>query len=328
MSIRAASALPTAMFCSCVALAMHAGPARASTVAPMTIRELADLAGQVIAADVAAVQSYWHQARGRIETRVTLANVEYWKGEHPGATNAFTLVVPGGTLGKRQMRVCCAPHFEPGQRRVLFLLPEYKTFPTVGLGQGAFLVRQDAAGVDRVYVDGGFAVTGFDDDGYPLLTAGGDQPGTHAAQPGGRAPAAAKRRHAKSQPAAEPAANSPRCVQDRLRGSSGPVVRDATAAAAEPMTLAGFRSHVQPILDASRDHQMSRPAGEPLLVRLQPTSLKLSPRQNAIEEQTPVGEPSASRRGKGQVDAAEPATPRPAKGRNRQHRSEKPEARQ
>lgn len=248
-------------------VACGASAAMASSVAPMTIGEMADHAAQVIVGEVSAVRSYWHDGRRRIESEVMLANVEYWKGGEAVAGEAFRLIVPGGEVDARRYRLCCAPEFSVGQRRILFLLQEYRTFPTVGLWQGAFLLHRDHAGIERVYQDGGGAVVGIGEDGNLRVEVDGSM--------GANAPHA----HAR---AVRNAGAGGRAL-DRLRGTTGPAVREVTRpdAPAEAMTLAQFRERLMPVLAASRQHRLHGPAGQPVDVALQPTNLKLSPREQA-----------------------------------------------
>jgi hypothetical protein len=67
------------------------------------------------------------------------------------------------------------------------------------------------------------------------------------------------------------------------------------------MTLSAFREHVQPILDASRDHGMTRAAGEPVHVELRPTALMPSEREALSAAEASAGGASNVARGAGQV---------------------------
>jgi len=226
-----------------IASQLTAAPARASTVVPMNVSTLAGHAGQVIVGDVASVRSYWADAPRRIETLVVFENVAYLKGRLADSSETFSLVVPGGVVGEMQMRLCCAPVFRPGERRVLFLLPSYKTFPTVGLGQGAFRIVTDADGVDRIYQHG-VAVTGFDAEGLVRLASG-----------------------------VRPSAHDHVIAGDRVRLAT-PV---PTRASAQAMRHEDFVAHLRPILAVSRDHKLTEPAGKRVLVELRPVPLKTSP---------------------------------------------------
>jgi|GEM_PF-1702882 len=213
--------------------------ARASSVVNMNGERLSHHAGQVIRADIATVESYFADNPKRIETRLSLTNIDYWKGGYDGAPESFELVVPGGRVGKSQMRICCAPDFKPGQQWVLFLLPQYKTFPTVGLGQGSFLIKADETGVQHVYQEGFAGITGISDAGDFQYAIYDQRPAhAHAALDGLTVRAAQPTPHKKL------------------------------------MTLAEFRKALQPILDGSHDYRMTKPAGERIPVIYHPTSLK------------------------------------------------------
>lgn len=190
---------------------MFASAAIASSVVPMSVATMADHAGQVITGDVVALRSYWIDEPRRIETEVTFAGVTYLKGAPADADGTFTLRVPGGTIGDLQMRIEGAPRFAAGETWLLFLLPTYKTFPVVGIDQGAYRVVHDADGVDRVH-RGGLP------DGEP-------------------------------QPA---------------------------------LSYAQFAGQIAPILDASRDHGLTEPAGRPAPVRHEAVPLRRVTTQRTV----------------------------------------------
>lgn len=207
---------------------------RASTVIPMSLQTMADHAGQVIVGTVVASRSYRIDNPRGIETEITLEGVEYLKGERPDSPSRFTLRLPGGTVGDRQMRVCCAPVPAIGEKWLLFLLPEYKTYPTVGLYQGAFRIVADAKGVERVYRALNEPVTGFDGGGWVRISG-------------------ARSRH-----------NHDRLVAtNRVRV----VELEPTQPAAGPMSLAEFRTVLEPVLAASKRHSLTAPAGRRIPTR-------------------------------------------------------------
>lgn len=215
----------------CAALA---APAMASSIVPMTLETLADHAGQVIVGDVTAVRSYWAEQPRRIETEITLRRVEYLKGRLPDSDGTFRLVVPGGTVGQTSMRLAHAPTPNVGQRWILLLLPEYRTYPVVGLSQGAFRLVPDGDGVERVYSAEHHPVTGLTEDGFVQLsrTGGWDPTG-------------------------------------QLRGAQGLRVKACPSPAATVTALSRdeFVRLLQPILDASRPHKLAGPAGKRVLLR-------------------------------------------------------------
>ncbi|MBK8269140.1 MAG: hypothetical protein IPK83_12865 [Planctomycetes bacterium] len=250
---------------------------QASSVVAMSISTMADHAGQVIMGEVTSTRSYWAQNPKRIETEVTFAGVQYLKGRHSSATDTFTLVVPGGSIGRTSMRICCAPEFKVGERRILFLLPQYRTFPTVGLDQGAFQIIRDAEGIDRVYQSATTPVVGFDRDTFAVH--------------GGR---------------------SARDVHQHLIDANGAIVRTVETEFTElpAIALGDFLKVVQPILDSSTDHQMKEPAGRRILVELIATTLKAAPGASTAAQPQSAVAPSQGRVAKQIVRTLDESTPR------------------
>jgi len=163
----------TLIKCALAACASCVPWAAATTVEPMPVARLADHAALVVDAVVESVQSYWSDDPREIVSEVRLSSVDYWKGS-PSPTagqTSLTLTVPGGTIGTMTFRIAGAPTITVGQRWILFVLPEYRVFPVVGLWEGAFRVERDALGVDRVHDAGGQAVIGIDAGGYIQATA-------------------------------------------------------------------------------------------------------------------------------------------------------------
>ncbi|HRW54144.1 MAG TPA: hypothetical protein P5081_14830 [Phycisphaerae bacterium] len=214
---------------------------RASTVTPMSVATMSDYAAQVIIADIGDTTSAWADQPRRIETTVELRNIEYLKGGYDGAPTRRTLITPGGAVGEFRQRICCAPEFRTGQRWVLFLLPDYRTFPTVGLGQGAFRVVDDSDGVAHVYQHGGLPVAGVNDETWI----------EYAVSP---------RAHVHGQVSS---ASSTLRVVDHSKEATRPL-----------MSFDAFRAAIQPTLDASRDHKLSRPAGNRIVVTLRPVPIR------------------------------------------------------
>ncbi len=230
---------PARLGCALVAVCALTGLAPASTVEPMNLDTLADLAGQAIVGRISAVESYWTaDTPRRIESRVTLEQVEYLKGAPADASTTFTLIVPGGRIGDTRMQVCCTPTFTVGDKWVLFLLPQYRAFPVVGLFQGSFLARPDENGIERIHHmrhDRLEPITGFDDEGFARVAGTSD---VHAEQ--------------------------------RLVGANGARLKPtATTTAAPAMALDDFLKQVRPILNRSRAHDLKAPAGQPVREPLQ-----------------------------------------------------------
>ena len=240
-----------------IGMALSISNVRASSVQPMTVETLADHSGQVIEGVVASVRSYWAAGPRRIESEVTFAQVQYLKGALPDAGDTFSLTVPGGTVGEVRMQVCCAPDFRVGDKWILCLLPSYETFPVVGLHQGAFLVRADQDGVERIaYERHGVAepIVGVDGDGFLQV---------------------ARRHPRKNHPHPHEAHN--------VRVNFEP----AESAPPQGLSRDEFVALLHPVLTASRDHQLATPAGRRVLVEYTPVPLKCSDMQKDLDHRRP-----------------------------------------
>lgn len=253
-----------------------AAGAQAGTVA-LSLPELANHAGQVIVGTVAGVRPYWADDPRRIESEITLERVEYLKGRLADSTDRFALIVPGGEVDGTRMTVGCAPEFRVGERWILFLLPTYRNHPVVGLHQGAFLVRPDADGVERVM----------------------------------------SRHHGAEAAVAEIGADGfvehvQRAADAREHVRAAHHVRVIAADASEPqsMTYADFVARLAPILAVSREHHLTAPAGRPVFAHYRAVPLRPAPTQQGANgaDHRPV-----PRRGQGGARTAPPTT-RPAAG--------------
>ncbi len=236
-----------------VGLVLCATNALASTVEPMSVEQLADHSGQVIVGTVTGVRAYWADNPRRIETEVTLTDVEYLKGRLPDSTARFTLTVPGGEVEGTRLTVCCAPDFQVGERWILFLLPAYRTHPVVGVYQGALLIQRDAGGVERVVHrrhGRAEAITGIDNHGFFEV------------------------QHGRPAPAHEH-------VRRTRNVRISPANRGKPQQAA--LTYDEFLATLRPVLAASRDHHLTEPAGKRVLVRYQPVPLRRSQYQQQLD---------------------------------------------
>jgi len=246
------------VFAIVVSLALAGLQARASSVVPMNLAALSDHAGQVIVGTVAAVRCYWEQNPPQILSEVTFEGVEYLKGGRPDIDPTFTLLVPGGTVGTMEIRVCGAPNFAVGERWLLCLLPSYKTFPVVGISQGAFRLVPDAEGVARVYHQVNetlLPITGIDAEGF-VQVSGTCRGPLRARVAGG--------------------------VNTQVR------IRSAPANMGRAMSYGQFLARLGPILQRSKDHHLTGPAGQRVPVRYVPVPLQASPGQPAIEQASPT----------------------------------------
>lgn len=247
-------------------------PVSASVVMPMNLATLADHAGQVIVGQVDSVRSYWTDDPRRIETDVVFSGVEYLKGCREGLEPTFFLTVPGGTVGDMTLRLMDAPIFAVGERWLLFLLPQYKTHPVVGLNQGAFRIEQDADGTARVYDFQRRPVTG-------ISAAGLVEVYVPAAKPDAANLVAAKRAR---------------------------VDFPEPSAPGNAMSHLAFLTQIRPVLERSKDHHLTHPAGRRALVQHRPVPFRsatgaaataTAERTDAARRAVPPGEPAEDRRG-------------------------------
>ncbi len=130
------------LFATCFALCA-APRLEATSVKPMSMREIADLSAQVCWATVTSTTPRWSNDHRAIETVVQLTDVEFLKGNGP---QQFEWIIPGGTMDGMTMQLAGAPSFVAGERWMLCLLPQWKTHPCTGIWQGAFRVEQGEHG--------------------------------------------------------------------------------------------------------------------------------------------------------------------------------------
>ena len=128
----------------CAILLILSGAAHATVILPIEFRELVATSSAIVHARVTDVRSAYVDGRRSIETFVTVAADEYYKGnlgEH------VTFLVPGGQMGRYRTMFVGAPQFHEGDEVVLFLKNASGRIPyVVGLNQGAFRVIADASG--------------------------------------------------------------------------------------------------------------------------------------------------------------------------------------
>ena len=126
-----------------VLILLLAAPWRAGalTVLPATFDELVRESQAVVYGRVVSVEGRWTADRRTIESVVTLAAVEHFKG---AATETTTFRVPGGEAGGRRLIVAGAPAFTPGDAVVVFLRGQVPAMPSpVGLSLGVYRVAPD-----------------------------------------------------------------------------------------------------------------------------------------------------------------------------------------
>lgn len=148
----------------------------AMTVVARDFDQLVTRADTVFKGTVTAKRSEWtgEGSSRHIVTFVTFQVEETYKGS---PITEQTLRFLGGSVGNDTMEVPEMPHFEVGQKAVLFVVGNSKQFcPLVGVAQGRFHVVKDAAtGHERVFTDDSLPVVDtakigrLDVAGAPLL---------------------------------------------------------------------------------------------------------------------------------------------------------------
>ncbi len=125
-------------------LALGAGPASATTLAPVDFAQLVTGARAVVYGRITDVRTVRDDGRRTVETHVTLEARDYYKGN---LGPIVTFMVPGGALGRYRTVYVGAPRFRAGDDVVLFLNAQGPALPWVsGLSQGVFRVRRTDQG--------------------------------------------------------------------------------------------------------------------------------------------------------------------------------------
>ena len=220
--------------------------AHGTTIEPMPLTTAADHAVRVISGRILQTQSRWATNPRRIETVVTLTQVEVLKAPANGgpAADSLEIVLPGGKIGHVEMRIAGAPKLHPGDRWILFLMESYRIHPIVGITQGAFRIVEVGGGQTRVLDASGHPVKAIRQDGtVELMTE------------------------------AQPELRERLRIMDRVRLVEPPM------AAARGMTVEEFKAALQPLLDDSTAHDIVRPARDPDADTFTATTLKASSRQ-------------------------------------------------
>jgi len=134
-----------------ICLAAGAVATLASTVVPMSLREVAGQAHRVVVGRIERIDSSRDAATGRIVSRVEISETRNLAGEPLGR---LSFEMTGGTAGDLRQWIAGFPVLNVGDELVLFLAESTSTplGPTVGLWQGVFFVERDASG-DRTVVD-------------------------------------------------------------------------------------------------------------------------------------------------------------------------------
>ena len=115
--------------------------ARATSVAPLDLRQMVATSPDIVHATVLSSSSQWNADHSLVVTETRLHVHAALKGTTAGEV---TVVVPGGTVGKLQVEVPGAVPFSPGEEAILFLVPDTRGNRYVaGLTRGRFEVTID-----------------------------------------------------------------------------------------------------------------------------------------------------------------------------------------
>lgn len=115
--MRTVDATILAFVCS-VFLLMISPLSRATTLAQLSLVQLADAAHAIVRAEAIANLPVWHD--GEIWTITTFSVEENWKGQ---ASREIQVWMIGGQAGRITSYVAGAPRFRPGEEVILFLEP-------------------------------------------------------------------------------------------------------------------------------------------------------------------------------------------------------------
>jgi hypothetical protein len=133
---------------ACAALVLTSVALHATVVLPIEFRELVTSSAVIVHGHVTDARSAFVDDRRDVNTFVTVAVDEYFKG-NLGAHVTFR--VPGGQIGRYKTVFVGAPEFNEGDEVVVFLKTPAGGVPFVtGLSQGAFRVLPDARTGRRV----------------------------------------------------------------------------------------------------------------------------------------------------------------------------------
>lgn len=99
-----------------------------SPFVPLGIERMSELATQVVAGTIEAMESTWNLDHSRIHTRVTMRVERVLSGQ---AGNRIVFRIPGGTVGDTTVMVSEMPHFRVGEETVVFLRGTRGRLPSV-----------------------------------------------------------------------------------------------------------------------------------------------------------------------------------------------------
>jgi glycine/D-amino acid oxidase-like deaminating enzyme len=133
-------------------------PVRATTLARMSLDQLAQAAGAVVRARCASTSSRWEN--GAIWTFSEFEIVERFKGSTP---THIRVRLPGGRVGHISTRVEEAPEFRPGDDAVLFLEASGDgSYGVTAWAEGTFRIRRSSESGPELVTQDSSGVAVFD----------------------------------------------------------------------------------------------------------------------------------------------------------------------
>ena len=131
------------LFVIALMVAIMAGPAFATTVVKLDLKQLVQRADLIVQGQVQSVYSQWDQELRLVFTYVSIRVDDPLKGER---RQSVLIRQVGGTAGEIQMSVAGVPQFKDGEMAIVFLKRQAdSTFQVVGMGQGVYEVIDDFA---------------------------------------------------------------------------------------------------------------------------------------------------------------------------------------
>ena len=149
MIMKTLDATICAAVCS-IFLLLMAPLARSTTLAQLSLRQLAHSAHAIVRAEAISNVPVWHD--GEIWTITTFRIEENWKGQPSREIQVWMI---GGHAGRITSYVAGAPRFHPGEEAILFLEPARNgEISITAWGEGTFRIRRDPrTGESRVTQD-------------------------------------------------------------------------------------------------------------------------------------------------------------------------------
>jgi hypothetical protein len=124
---------------------LAASLAGATVLVALQVEDLAQMSPVVLVGEVNTVESGWNPEKTRIHTRVQITPIEVLKG--PADLGTVKVKFLGGQVGETVAHLPGAPHFEVGEKVLVFLEPrkDQDGYLPVGFYQGKYKVFTDPA---------------------------------------------------------------------------------------------------------------------------------------------------------------------------------------